>query len=205
MARQPSFDRSDVATAGLAVVAELGWTAVTMRAVAEQLAVSPMALYRVAHDAEALRCIVADAAAEPIQPDPAIGDLIAALADWARRVYTALEPFPGLAGFVIVEWTELPRWLDIVETLLARAAANGRAGAPAVATVNAVYAYVLIRCQLRDAARMSPRRKLAPVRRARTRYPHITANLDEFAVARTDRHFGVGLDALLRGLQAPRT
>ena len=72
--------------------------------------------------------------------------------------------YPGLPAYVIAEWTELPSWLDIVETLFACRKGGPRRHASR-RTVNAIYTYVLVRCQLRDTAALAPRRQLAPVKR----------------------------------------
>ncbi|HET6954677.1 MAG TPA: TetR/AcrR family transcriptional regulator C-terminal domain-containing protein [Acidimicrobiales bacterium] len=216
MGRPRVFDRDDLAVAGLAVVARDGWAAVSVRAVAAELGVTPMALYRVVADARALRIAVADAAAGPLVSGTGTGtgtggadgggsgdgdDLLGGLERWAVDGYAHLGAYPGLASFVLATWTELPGWLDVVESLLARVAGHGLAGPEAVALVNAVFAYVLARAQLRDAAAAAPRRRLAPVAADPDRYPRIGATLDEFTVARTDRHFRYGLAALAAGLR----
>src|SRR5690349_20116068 len=178
MGRPLTFDVGDVVAAGLALVAGAGWDAVSVRSVAEQLGVSPMAIYRVVDDAEQLRRAIADAAARDLQPVARDGaHVIGALRAWAPRAYERLGRYPGLANFVIAEWTELPRWLDIVEAFLARADAEGYSVEDAVDTVNAVFAYVLVRTQLRDRARTLPRRSLAPVRADRGRYPRLVAGI----------------------------
>ncbi|MCU1454305.1 MAG: transcriptional regulator [Acidimicrobiales bacterium] len=201
MSRPRTFDVADLRAAGLRVLHRQGWSAVTARSVAAELDVSPMALYRLAPDARHLRQMIADAAAPSSDAGPADRRLTTLLRSWAVGAYGHLGAYPGLATYVIVEWTELPAWLDVVEELLARAEARGVSGADAVATVNAVFAYVLVRAQLRDAARTAGVRELGPLRASPSRYPHIQANRLEFATRRTDRHFHFGLEALLGGLQ----
>jgi len=201
MSRPQTFDASDLAMAGLGVAEDEGWPAVSVRSVADRLGVSPMALYRLAPDAEHLRRVIADAAAAPIQPDADAGGLIEALRAWAPRAYRHLGRYSGLPSYLIAEWTELPSWLDIVEAFLERAETEGVVGAPAVATVNAIYAYVLLRCQVRDSMATAPRRHLAPVKAQRRRYPQIRRNIGEFTAAKTDKHFALGLDALTLGLR----
>jgi AcrR family transcriptional regulator len=198
MARPATFDLVDLAAAALDLVSRDGWSALTIRAVADELGVTPMALYRVVPDADALRLTVADAAAAPVQPELGGTSLDTALHDWAIAAHRHLAAHPGLAAYVIPVWTELPRWLDIVETFLAAAAADGLTGTPAVAKVNAVFAYVLARSQFRDQVR--PSRALRPLADDPARFPHIAASRDEFAVAHVESHFRHGLDALLRGL-----
>lgn len=199
MTRAPRFDEASLAAAGLAVVRDDGWAAVTVRAVADRLGVTPMALYRVAPDAEHLRRLVADAAA-PAVVVAAGGQLVEVLRAWAVDAHVALRALPGLAGYVVAHWTELPRWLDVVEALLGAAAADGLEGADAVAAVNAVFAYVLGRAQLHDAIAAAPPRRLGPLRDEPARYPLLRENRGEFARARVEHHFLHGLDALLAGL-----
>jgi AcrR family transcriptional regulator len=198
MPRPATFELSDLCEAGLAVARRDGWSGVTTRGVAEQLGVTPMALYRVVDDAEALRRTVADAAASPIRPEPADRTLDAALHEWAMAAHDHLRNHRGLAAFVIPIWTELPRWLDIVECFLAHAADERLTGDPAVAKVNAVFAYVLARSQFRE--QVSPARRLGPLVAEPARYPFVAANRRQFATAHVEPHFRIGLEALLRGL-----
>jgi AcrR family transcriptional regulator len=195
MARTSTFDADDVAAAGLAVVARTGWAGLTTRAVARELRVTPMALYRVVADAAALRAGVADAAAAAIQPDRRAPGLAAELERWAVDGHRHLAGLPGLSAHVIGTWTELPRWLDIVEGLLVVAATDGVVGTAAVDLVNAVFAYVLARAQIRE--QVGHDRTLAPVRADPRRYPRIEANLAAYATPDVDHHFRVGLHALL--------
>jgi AcrR family transcriptional regulator len=202
MTRPPTFDERSIEDAGLALVADDGWAAVSMRGVAARLGVSTMALYRVTPDAVTLRRTIADAAARPIQPHRRVGDdVVDALGRWAPRAYRQLAGHPGLAAFVVAEWTELPRWLDIVERLLAMAADDGRRPADAVAVVNAVFAFVLARAQFADHIHAAGPRRLTPVDADPGRYPHIRRSRPSFAVARTAPHFRIGLAALLAGIR----
>ena len=210
MARVQVFDAAGLAAAGLAVVRREGWAAVTMRSVAAELGVSPMALYRVAPDAEQVRKLVADAAAGGV--GPLVGAAAGAptrpvslpdlLRSWAVAAYAELTAYPGLASYLVLQWTELPGWLDIVESFLVAAHESGLADEHGVATVNAVFAFVLVRAQLHDAAAAAPRRALAPLAADPARYPQLHRTRSELATARTDRHFRFGLDALVAGLAA---
>jgi AcrR family transcriptional regulator len=200
MARGQVFDAAGLAEAGLAVVRREGWAAVTMRSVAVELGVSPMALYRVAPDAEQLRRLVADAAAVTVGAVVGRSTLSDVLRGWAVDAHGHLGRHPGLAAYVLLHWTELPGWLDVVETLLVRADESGLSGADAVATVNAVFAFVLARAQLHDGL-TAPPRELAPLQQEPERYPLVHRNRAELTTAQTDRHFRFGLDALVAGLE----
>lgn len=203
MGRRAQFDQADLVRAGLRVVRRRGWSAVSISSVASELSVTPMALYRVAQDADDLKRLIADAAAENLQPTPADGPLIDALYDWALHAYDELSSLKGVAAFVLHQWTELPRWLAIVDTFLGLAERDGLTGTEAVHTVNAVFAYVLARAQLLQT--VSKRRSLQPLRTYADRYPHIRAELDDFRIARTDEAFMFGLHALCAGLRQQAT
>jgi AcrR family transcriptional regulator len=196
--RRQTFDRGAVAAAGLAITRADGWSAVSLRTVAARLHVTPMALYRVVADADELRMLSADEAAATIQPAHT-AELTTTLTEWGHAAHTHLSRHRGLATYVAAHWTELPRWLDIVESLLGSAHSEGITGPTAVASTNAVFAYVLARVQLREAA-MPTRRGLVPVRQEPSRYPHVTANRSEFARCEADRHFAIGLDAIVSGV-----
>jgi len=162
-----------------------------------------MALYRLVPDSAALSRAIADAAAVPMRSVATGAPLPDALHQWAVPAYGILGRYRGLASFVIHEWTELPAWLDVVEALLTHADAQGLPGEAGVAAVNAVFAYVLVRAQLRDSAARAPTRQLAPVDEDPERYPLIRASVAEYATARTAKHFEIGLDALIAGLRPP--
>lgn len=199
MAHPRVFDAEGMAAAGLGLVSREGWTALSVRSVAAELGVSPMALYRLAPDAACLRRLIADAAASPLRP-VAQKSLPDTLRCWAVDTYAHLRRYPGLGSYLVLRWTELPGWLDIVEALLASSNVAGHTGPEAVASVNAVFAYVLVRAQLHDAATNAPRRRLAPLSDDPRRYPLLRRNRAEFAKAQSNRHFAFGLDLLIAGL-----
>jgi AcrR family transcriptional regulator len=199
MARNPRYDRDDLVRAGLELVGRSGFDSVTLRSIAGALGISPMALYRVVPDAETLKEVIADVAAEGLHPSD--GSLDDALEGWATQAYASLSKYPGIAGFVLHRWTDLPGWLTIVDTLLGIASREGIEGPLAVARVNAVFAFVLARAQLRESVGGSTR-SLRLLDAFPDRFDHVRANREEFVVAESDRHFRFGLSALLAGLRA---
>jgi AcrR family transcriptional regulator len=201
MGRRATFDAADLAAAGLAVTRRDGWSAVSVASVAGELGVTPMALYRVVPDADALRRAVADLAGAGLLPAAGGGPLLDELRVWAGRAHRTLLGLPGLASYVVREWTELPSWLRVIEAFLGLAEDEGLVGDEAVHTVNAVFSYVLARAQLRET--VSVERGLRPLLDDPSTYPHIRANMAHFRTARTRRAFDFGLDALLRGLAVP--
>jgi len=202
MPRQATFAAEELAEAGCAVVAEEGWSGLTMRAAAARLGVSAMALYRVVPDSGALQRLVAERVGLGLPvPDP---PLLAALGSWARAAHDRVRALPGAAAYLLANWTEVPSWLAIVERFLQIAEADGLRDAEAVGTVNAVFAYTLARAQLRDEPSTSRPRQLAPLAADPERFPLIGANIAEFAIAQREKAFAYGLEALLEGLDVRR-
>lgn len=201
MARPAQFGLEDLIGAGLELVSERGFDSVSVRSVASAVGISPMALYRLIADADHLRRLLADAPASRLYPAGS-GPLDTTMRVWAHQAYAALSAYSGMAVYVLSHWTDLPGWLGIVDALLARAATEGIEGAPAVARVNAVFAFVLSRAQLRDTIGSSSTRSLPLLDSTPDRYRFIRANRDHFLIAETDRHFAFGLAALLAGLDA---
>lgn len=201
MPRQATFAAEELARAGCAVVADAGWSGLTMRAAAARLGVSAMALYRVVPDSGALQRLVAEhvGVGLPVPAEP----LLAALGTWARTAHDRLRALPGTAAYLLANWTEVASWLAIVERFLQMAEAEGLGDGEAVGTVNAVFAYTLARAQLRDEP--STPRQLAPLAADPERFPLIRANLAEFAIARREEAFAYGLEALLEGLEVRKS
>lgn len=198
MPRKPSYDLDELVKAGLERVHQSGFEAITLRSVAAAVGISAMAVYRVVPDSDALKDLIADAAARPLQPSG--GPLEAVMETWAKHAYVTLSEYPGLAAFVLRRWTDLPCWLGIVDTLLGLAANDGVRGPVAVARVNAVFAYVLARAQIRESVGGSTR-SLSLLDAFPSRFEHIRANREGFLLAESDRHFTIGLTALIAGLK----
>jgi AcrR family transcriptional regulator len=188
-----------VVAAGVSLVRREGLDAVGVRAVAGELGVTPMALYRYVADGSALRAAVVASILEGLPDVPADGAAGERLRRWAHGARAALAAHPGTARHLLLHWTEEPRALDVVEQLLATC--TGAGAADAVAAANAVFTYTLMRVEAEQAVRAGGvRRRLARLEE----HPLLRANAGEYAVARVDEHFAFGLDALLAGIDRAR-
>jgi len=183
--------RDHLADAGARLVRVDGLDALSLRAVAAALDVTPMALYRHVDDADDLTLAVLDRLLAALPDVPAGGPWPDRYRRWAHAARAALTPYPGLARHVLQHWTELDRPLAVVEQLLG--------ARDDVAAANAVFTYVLMRVDAEQAIRAAGtvQRRL---RRLGPDHPRLRANAAQYAVARFDEHFAHGLDALLLGL-----
>ncbi len=162
-----------------------------------------MALYRHIADAGELRAVVLDSIVASAAPIPDSGRLDRDLHAWASAFRSHLSQFDGVAGWLLAHWTESAATLTIVEQLLSRSADAGVEGFDAVALTNAVFTYVLMRCEtersIRSAAQV--RRSLQRVTDHRD-LPRLHALSQHYATAEFDLHFDYGLNALLHGALA---
>lgn len=195
-----------VTEAGVRLVAAHGWEALSLRAVASELGVTPMALYRHVADSDALASAVLEGVLAHTADVRATGDLVLDLATWARRFHADLLRFPGVAGRLLTNWFESPGMLERTDALLELVSAHGIDGFEAVATTNAVLTYVLMRCEAERQVRTAGavKRELATARSSQplTKLRSLTRH---YTTARFAAHFDYGLDALLRGMELVRS
>lgn len=187
--------------AGVRVVADHGWGALSLRAVATELEVTPMALYRhVPSSGELLRGVL-DAIVSETCTVSDTGDLGADLMEWARRFHAELAQFNGVAGYLLVSWFDSAPMLERVEDLLGLVASHGIDGFEAVAVTNAVLTYVLMRCeaerQVQSAGVVKRHLRTSGSDRDLGRLRSLAHH---YATADFDAHFEFGLTALVAGM-----
>jgi AcrR family transcriptional regulator len=184
-----------VLDAAASVASSSGLDALSLRAVAAALEVTPMALYRHVGDAAALEAATVERllASLPVVSD---GDC----RTWAHSARRVLAATPGLPRHVLLHWTGIPRCLVVVDGLVAAMPPE----VDAVAAANLVFTYVLVRAQAEEELRRAGgvSRDLAVLRSMRAQVPFLWANRRRYQRARLDEHFTYGLDAILRGIDA---
>jgi hypothetical protein len=109
--------------------------------------------------------------------------------------------YPGLAGHLLTHWFESPALLERIDDLLGVVQASGLDGFEAVATVNAVFTYVLMRCETEQAVRSAGavRRSLRTAAASRP-LSRLNELASHYTTAQFDAHFDFGLDALIAGM-----
>jgi AcrR family transcriptional regulator len=191
-----------VVQAGVECVRHGGLASLGIRSLAERLGVTPMALYRHVETARALESAVIDEVLSKVPAVPKDAPWPRSARTWAEGTRPVLAAHPGVARHVLTHWFRLSRVLDWIEGLLAAAERGSMTGPFAVASVNAVFTYVLMRVEAEEAVRAAGviRRQLPGGAKSEARWPHLKANAREYEVARLDRHFAFGLDTLLLGI-----
>jgi AcrR family transcriptional regulator len=191
-----------VVRAGVECVRHGGLASLGIRALAERLGVTPMALYRHVDTAQALESAVIEEVLASIPGVPEGAEWQSTVRAWASGARPVLAAHPGVARYILTNWFRLPQVLDWIEGLLCAAEDESMTGPLAVAAVNAVFTYVLMRVEAEEAVRSAGviRRQLPRGARSEARWPHLKANAREYEVARLHRHFEFGLDTLLLGI-----
>lgn len=199
--RVRKVNRVGVARAAARVVRRDGVDGVSMRSVAAAVGVTPMALYRCFESGDALRRAAVSTALERIPNPPTEGSPRTRLRAWAYAARPRLQITPGLAAVCLTDWPELHEGCRIMESLLAVAAGHTDNAHEQVAIANAVFVYVLTRVIAERAVRARGKERRLPAVEADPRkFPRLVKVQSQFRTIDTDRHFGIGLDALLDGL-----
>jgi AcrR family transcriptional regulator len=194
-----------VFAAGQALVRESGWAGLSLRGVAARLGVTPMALYRHVGDGARLTDGVIARIAAELEVGKRTGNARHDVSEWARTAHAVLREHPGAAGHLLVVWFEVPAMLHCTEDLLDVAHHDGLRGFEAVAAVNAVVMYVLMRCEAEQTVRSAGAVKRAlKLAAADSPLPHLTSLAAHYSTAQFDLHFEYGLEVLLDGIAARR-
>jgi len=195
------ISRTAVARAGALIVRREGLGSLTVRAVAETLRVTPMALYRHVDSAAGLRAATLDHILLELASPPGHGTVVERLDVFAHAARTLLRRYPGVARAVLTEWVALNQGARIMEALLIVAAEAMPDPQRQVDLANAVFVYVAMRVIAEEAVLAGGRRRSLPaVAEHPERFPNLLAARTRFARVDTNRHFAIGLDALLAGL-----
>lgn len=188
-----------VVRTGAQLVAESSWEDLSLRSVAGQLSVTPMALYRHVPDSAALTSGVLDEIVSGIPEASDTGDLGNDLGLWARSALDHLRRYPGVAGHLLATWFQIEPMLRHIDDLLALANRHGIDDFEAVAVTNAVFTYVLMRAEAERQVRSVGAATRALDESARD-LPHLAPLVSHYTTAQFDAHFEFGLEALLVGM-----
>jgi AcrR family transcriptional regulator len=215
--RRPRLTREHVVAEALALIAEDGVDALTMRTLAERLGVVPGALYRHVRNKTQLQDLVLDEVVAEVDCDldPALpwAEQVKVL---ARRLRGVLEDHPGVAGLLELRDPLGPHSLALAEAFLSLLQAAGFAARDAGLAFFLVADYTVGFAVGSSPASVNQQRVRDPAVRAELhqffrslpadRFPTLVALGEHVWLDNRDERFAAGLDALVEGLrQARRT
>jgi AcrR family transcriptional regulator len=201
MPRPRSLTKSDLATAALAVIDRDGLSALTMRAVAKELRMATMSLYRYVSTRDELELLVVDQVLIAIDvstsPEAAWRDRVVILLD---RMRAAISIHPAAVPLVPrhrKSSTATLRWMEAMLSVLADA---GFAGRDRVIAQRTVVAYLLGFLENEHFASIRGPETAAIAQFSATDYPFLTQTAAQARTMSVEEEFHGGVAIVLRGL-----
>jgi AcrR family transcriptional regulator len=204
MPRPRSLSPRQIADAALAVLDREGASGLSMRAVAAELRMSTMGLYRYVADRDELERLIVDLVLGELDFEvPAEGPWRERIGELAHRAREAVARHPAAVPLLLIHRQDAEnslRWGEAMLTVLAQAGFEDAARATAF---RALMSYVLGALQLQsygplDGAGTKVLAELPP-----ERFPQLALTARAARSIDPREEFRTGLDALLRGLRPP--
>ncbi|MFJ8031867.1 TetR/AcrR family transcriptional regulator [Streptomyces sp. NPDC096032] len=203
MPRPRSLTPEQLASAALAVIDRDGLAALSMRAVAKELGMSTMALYRYVEDRGELELLVVERVLHDVDtgmPDPA--------ASWreqvsvmARRLRDTVGAHPEVVPLTVAHRHHSLGVLRWSETVLAVLTAAGLEGERRVVALRGLLGYVIGAIQLEHLGPLAGPGTTAITRLSPTDFPLMTRTARDARDVGPDQEFLGGLTMLLDGLE----
>ncbi|UXY39697.1 TetR/AcrR family transcriptional regulator [Streptomyces albidocamelliae] len=203
MPRPRSLTPEQLASAALAVIDRDGLAALSMRAVAKELGMSTMALYRYVADRGELELLVVERVLNDVDtgmPDPA--------ASWreqvsvmARRLRDTVGAHPEVVPLTVAHRHHSLGVLRWSETVLAVLTAAGLEGERRVVALRGLLSYVIGAIQLEHLGPLAGPGTTAITRLSPTDFPLMTRTARDARDVGPDQEFLGGLTMLLDGLE----
>jgi AcrR family transcriptional regulator len=194
--RRPPLSRPRVVRAALRLVDEKDLGALTMRALAGELGVSPMALYNHVHDKDELVDLMVDLMLGEVDCSAGAGDWAAQLRALVFSYHQALSAHPQLARVYSSRVCLGPHGLAIIERALELLLQGGFSPAAAADAFFALYTYTVGFHQMGDVDSLEYT-ALPP-----EQIPSIVALGRHLRGVRRPGGYEYGLDTLLAGIRA---
>jgi AcrR family transcriptional regulator len=212
---RPRLTRERVVTEALAVIAEDGVQALTMRSLAARLGVVPAAVYRHVRNKQQLQDLLLDGVLAEIvfELDPSLNwsEQLKVLAHRLRRV---LEAHPGVAGILKTRDPLGPHSLALAEAFLEPLQAAGFRDREAGLAFFLLVDYTIGFAVSGTPASVNEQRVRDPATRSQLhqffrslpqdRFPALVALGEHVWVDNRDERFTAGVDALVAGLEHAR-
>ncbi|WP_329381304.1 TetR/AcrR family transcriptional regulator C-terminal domain-containing protein [Streptomyces sp. NBC_01351] len=202
MPRPRSLTPDRLAAAALAVIDRDGLTGLSMRAVAVELGISPMALYRYVQDREELEALVVELALSTVDfTPPAPGrpwqDRVTEL---VARLRDAVGAHPAVLPLTLTHRHRSPSVMRWAETLLGVLTEAGVGPEERIIALRALLAYVIGAVQQEHLGALSGAGTAAIATLPPERFPYLAEAARSAPALTPDREFHGGLALLLRGL-----
>ncbi|MCF3136105.1 TetR/AcrR family transcriptional regulator [Streptomyces olivochromogenes] len=205
MPRPRSLTQTRLASAALAVLDRDGLAGLSMRAVAQELGMSTMGLYRYVDDREELERLVVEHVlsavdTEPPGPGTSWREQIEVM---ARRLRDAVGAHPAVVPLTITHRHRSLAGLRWSETVLAILTGAGIEGERRVIALRGLLSYVIGAIQLEHLGALSGPGTVAIAELPPEEFPYMSETARHARKVGADREFLGGLAMLLDGLGGP--
>ncbi|WP_039801262.1 TetR/AcrR family transcriptional regulator C-terminal domain-containing protein [Nocardia araoensis] len=202
MPRPRSLTTVDLAAAALAVLDREGLPALTMRAVAKELGMATMALYRYVRDRDELEVLVADQVFAGVDTSLPEGS------DWRERATALLENIrdgfsahPAAVPIVLRRRQSSVESLRVMETMLAVLTEGGFTGRARVIAQRTLIAFLIGYLQNKHYAPLRGQGTIVLADLPAEQYPHLAQTAGQAKGMSADDEFRGGVEIVLRGLE----
>ncbi|MET8650591.1 TetR/AcrR family transcriptional regulator C-terminal domain-containing protein [Nocardia aurea] len=204
MPRPRSLTTADLAAAALAVIDRDGLAALTMRAVAQELRMATMALYRYVADREQLEVLVVDLVMDPLDLSlPAGTDWRDRLSLLLHRMRDAVAAHPETVPLVLRHRQASVATMRYIETTLAVLTDGGFDGSDRVIAQRAIISFLLGFLQNEHYASLRGQGTAAMAAMSTEEFPLLVRTAGEARSISVDDEFRGGVEIVLRGLRPP--
>jgi AcrR family transcriptional regulator len=204
MPRPRSLTQTDLAGAALAVVDRGGLTALTMRAVARELGMGTMSLYRYVRDREQIELLLIELVLTELDVvPPPEGSWRTRVTVLLERIRAAVAEHPAIAPLLPLHRgssTAMHRWVEAVLRVLTEAGFTGRRR---VIALRALLSYTLGAIQLEHLGPLTGPGTDALAALPRDTYPLLAETANQARGLPVAEEFRQGAGHLLRGLGEP--
>lgn len=200
MPRPRSLTDDQLVAAALAVVDRDGLAALTMRAVAKELGVATMGLYRYVSDRQALEVLVVDhvfGSVDLALPDGPWQERARVLLD---RIRVAVARHPAVVPLVLRHRQAAPASLRLIESMLAVLSEGDLDGVDRVLAQRTLIGYLLGFLQNEHYAALSGPGTIALSEVPADEYPLLARTAADARSVPPDEEFRRGVEIVLRGL-----
>ena len=200
MPRPRSLTTHQIAAAALAVIDRDGLDVLSMRAVARQLGIGAMTLYRYVSDRDQLEEMVVDLVLGAVDISPPRGSAGRKLAVLADRVRVAVSEHPAVVPLLLIHRHRALsslRWGEAVLTVLA---GDGFTGKRRVIAFRAVLGYVFGALQVEHFSPLSGMGTRALAALSAEEFPVLSETAARARTVAPEDEFRQGFAILLRGL-----
>jgi len=200
--RSAQLSEEEILDAALRLTRRVGLDQLTMRQLADELGVTPMAAYYYVPNKEALLQLVADSVLAEVDVPAGLpwDDHLRALAD---RLVKAVSTYPGLGAYLVAN-PMVPGAYRLTEGVLRALVEGGFDDREAILAHATVYTYLLGRLGLEARLRGRPRH-LSAVRRKDKDLPLLQRVGEQTAKLRASDYLHAGLETIIAGLHASRS